>query len=49
MSVKTRIGFEEISLDTWLPFLFSLDPPLAAVTLHLRTRKGFLGLLLLYL
>jgi len=39
VSVKTRIGFDEISLDTWLPFLLSIDPPLAAITLHLRTKK----------
>eukprot|EP00026_Physarum_polycephalum_P010138 Phypoly_transcript_10289.p1 GENE.Phypoly_transcript_10289~~Phypoly_transcript_10289.p1 ORF type:complete len:347 (+),score=46.05 Phypoly_transcript_10289:68-1108(+) len=39
VSVKTRIGFDDISIDTWLPHLLSIDPPLAAITLHLRTRK----------
>ncbi|MFZ1987999.1 MAG: tRNA-dihydrouridine synthase [Minisyncoccia bacterium] len=37
VSVKTRIGYNEEILDTWLPVLLSADP--AAITIHLRTRK----------
>lgn len=37
VSVKTRIGYNEESLDTWLPAL--LEENLAALTVHLRTRK----------
>ncbi|MBI4065746.1 tRNA-dihydrouridine synthase family protein [Candidatus Kaiserbacteria bacterium] len=37
VSVKTRVGYNEESLDEWLPALLSANP--AAITLHLRTRK----------
>lgn len=37
VSVKTRIGYNEEQMDTWLPVLLSEDP--AALTVHLRTRK----------
>jgi len=37
VSVKTRIGLSKITLDEWLPVLLESD--LAAITLHLRTRK----------
>ena len=37
VSVKTRLGYNEDELETWLPELLAEDP--VAVTLHLRTRK----------
>jgi nifR3 family TIM-barrel protein len=37
VSVKTRIGYNKVELDTWLPALLETNP--AAITLHLRTRK----------
>jgi tRNA-dihydrouridine synthase len=37
VSVKTRVGYGEESLDAWLPVLLEASP--AAITLHLRTRK----------
>ncbi len=37
VSVKTRIGYLEDELDTWLPALLAED--LSAVTIHARTRK----------
>jgi nifR3 family TIM-barrel protein len=37
VSVKTRIGYHQETIDTWLPELLSLDLP--ALTVHLRTRK----------
>lgn len=37
VSVKTRVGYNKIELDTWLPKLLSTDP--AAITIHARTRK----------
>lgn len=37
VSVKTRIGYNQIELDEWLPKVLSAEP--VAVTLHLRTRK----------
>jgi len=37
VSVKTRIGYNTDELETWLPELLAED--LAAITLHLRTRK----------
>jgi nifR3 family TIM-barrel protein len=37
VSVKTRIGYDTDTLDTWLPELLSEDP--AAITIHARTRK----------
>lgn len=37
ISVKTRIGFNSIAIEEWLTHLLQAD--LAAVTLHLRTKK----------
>jgi nifR3 family TIM-barrel protein len=37
VSVKTRVGYNKIEIDTWLPTLLSAEP--AVVTLHARTRK----------
>jgi nifR3 family TIM-barrel protein len=37
VSVKTRIGLSKVTLDEWLPVLLESD--LAAIILHLRTRK----------
>jgi nifR3 family TIM-barrel protein len=37
VSVKTRIGFTEITLEEWIGHL--LETNLAVITLHLRTRK----------
>jgi tRNA-dihydrouridine synthase len=37
VSVKTRIGYNENELETWLPELLAEDP--AAVVIHARTRK----------
>ncbi len=37
VSVKTRIGYNQDELDTWLPELLAEEP--AAVAIHARTRK----------
>ena len=37
VSIKTRIGYNEDELDTWLPVLLSAKP--STVTLHARTRR----------
>jgi nifR3 family TIM-barrel protein len=37
VSVKTRIGYNQIQIDEWIPFLLSQD--IAALTVHARTRK----------
>ncbi|MDO8602179.1 MAG: tRNA-dihydrouridine synthase [bacterium] len=37
ISVKTRIGYNKIELDTWIPALLETD--IAALIVHLRTRK----------
>jgi len=37
VSVKTRVGYNNESLDKWLPALLLANP--ATITLHLRTRK----------
>ena len=37
VSVKTRIGYSENEIETWLPALLETQP--AAITLHARTRK----------
>lgn len=37
ISVKTRIGYNKIEIDTWIPAL--LEENLSALTVHLRTRK----------
>jgi tRNA-dihydrouridine synthase len=37
VSVKTRIGYNAVELETWLPAILETKP--AAVTIHARTRK----------
>ncbi len=37
LSVKTRVGYNDVELDTWIPLL--LQQNLAALTVHARTRK----------
>lgn len=37
VSVKTRVGYNKVTLDEWLPEILSEEP--AAVTIHARTRK----------
>lgn len=37
VSVKTRVGFNKVELETWLPELLAEDP--ALITIHARTRK----------
>jgi nifR3 family TIM-barrel protein len=37
VSVKTRIGFNKIEFETWLPHIIEAKPSL--VTVHLRTKK----------
>ncbi|MDO8626585.1 MAG: tRNA-dihydrouridine synthase [Candidatus Magasanikbacteria bacterium] len=37
ISVKTRVGFNKVEMDTWLPYLLEMD--LAAIIIHARTRK----------
>ncbi len=37
VSVKTRVGYNSVELDTWLPELLKEEP--TAITLHARTRK----------
>ncbi len=37
VSVKTRVGYNQVELDTWLPAL--LEANIAALTVHARTRK----------
>lgn len=37
ISVKTRIGYSKVEIDTWIRFLLELRLP--ALTVHLRTRK----------
>ena len=37
VSVKTRIGFNTMEIDTWIPTLLEAEP--AALTVHLRTVK----------
>ena len=37
VSVKTRIGFNKVEIETWLPELLNEQP--AVLTLHARTRK----------
>ncbi len=37
VSVKTRIGFNKVELETWLPEILAEKP--AVVTIHARTRK----------
>ncbi len=37
VSIKTRIGFNQIEIDSWIPVLLETD--LAALSIHLRTMK----------
>lgn len=37
ISVKTRVGYNTVELDTWIPTL--LNEGIAALTIHARTRK----------
>lgn len=37
VSVKTRIGYNKVEIDTWVPTVLSCDIPV--ITMHLRTRK----------
>jgi tRNA-dihydrouridine synthase len=37
VSVKTRVGYNKIELETWLPELLAEEP--AVITVHARTRK----------
>jgi tRNA-dihydrouridine synthase len=37
VSVKTRVGYNSVALDEWIPFLLKQD--IAALTVHARTRK----------
>lgn len=37
VSVKTRVGFNKVELESWLPALLETQP--AAITVHARTRK----------
>src|SRR6202012_1263538 len=37
VSVKTRVGYNTIQLEEWIPFLLNQD--IAALTVHARTRK----------
>ncbi len=37
VSVKTRLGYNQDELETWLPELLAEEP--AAITIHFRTRK----------
>ncbi|NCS99462.1 tRNA-dihydrouridine synthase [Candidatus Parcubacteria bacterium] len=37
VSVKTRIGYNKVEIDNWVPNLLSCDIPV--LTMHLRTRK----------
>jgi nifR3 family TIM-barrel protein len=37
VSVKTRVGFNQVELETWIPKLLETKP--AAITIHARTRK----------
>lgn len=37
VSVKTRIGYNQVAIDSWLPKIFATEP--AVITIHLRTRK----------
>lgn len=37
VSVKTRVGYNQVQIDTWIPLL--LTEGIAALTVHARTRK----------
>ena len=38
VSVKTRLGFEEVNIDGWIRFL--MEQSLDALTVHMRTARG---------
>jgi tRNA-dihydrouridine synthase len=37
VSVKTRVGYNKVQIEEWIPFLLSQD--ISALTIHCRTRK----------
>ncbi len=37
VSVKTRVGYNKVEIDQWIPFLLSQD--ISVLTVHARTRK----------
>lgn len=37
VSVKTRVGYNKVELETWIPVILAMKP--AALTIHARTRK----------
>ena len=37
VSVKTRVGYNKVEIETWIPAL--LEEGIAALTIHARTRK----------
>jgi nifR3 family TIM-barrel protein len=37
VSVKTRVGYNKVEIDTWIPVILEAKP--AALTIHARTRK----------
>lgn len=37
VSVKTRVGYNQVQIDEWIPFILSQD--IACLTVHARTRK----------
>jgi len=37
VSVKTRVGYNKVQIDEWIPFLLEQD--IAVLTIHARTRK----------
>jgi nifR3 family TIM-barrel protein len=37
VSVKTRVGYNQVQIDIWIPYLLSQD--IATLTVHARTRK----------
>lgn len=37
VSVKTRVGYNKVEIDTWIPTILEAKP--AALTIHARTRK----------
>lgn len=37
VSVKTRVGYNKVQIDEWIPFLLAQD--IAVLTIHARTRK----------
>jgi tRNA-dihydrouridine synthase len=37
VSVKTRVGYNKVEIDTWIPNILEMKP--AALTIHARTRK----------